>query len=90
MEQKIKEGYSSKLLKQNKMKKMLLNSNGGNLFEVLLMGRGQDYIQYKLELWDKEKNKWINSGIYFKTLKDLETEKVIEVAKEQIENSIYS
>lgn len=72
------------------MKKMLLNSNGGNLFEVLLMGRGQDYIQYKLELWDKEKNKWINSGIYFKTLKDLETEKVIEVAKEQIENSIYS
>jgi len=90
VEQKIKEGYSSKLLKQNKMKKMLLNSNGGNLFEVLLMGRGQDYIQYKLELWDKEKNKWINSGIYFKTLKDLETEKVIEVAKEQIENSIYS
>jgi len=72
------------------MEKMLLNSNGGNLFEVLLMGRGQDYIQYKVEIWSKEQNKWINSGIYFKTLKDVETEKVIEVAKEQIENSIYS
>lgn len=72
------------------MEKMLLNSNGGNLFEVLLMGRGQDYIQYKLELWDKEKNKWINSGIYFKTLKDVKTEKVIEIAKEKIESSIYS
>ena len=69
---------------------MLLNSNGGNLFEVLLMGRGQDYIQYKVEICSKEQNKWINSGIYFKTLKDVETEKVIEVAKEQIENSIYS
>jgi hypothetical protein len=89
VEQKIKTGTGQNL-NIKIMDKMLLNSNGGNLFEVLLMGRGQDYIQYKLELWDKEKNKWINSGIYFKTLKDVETEKVIEVAKEQIENSIYS
>jgi hypothetical protein len=71
------------------MEKTLINSQNGNLYELLIMGGGEGWRQFKLELWSKEKNKWINSGIYFKTLYELEIEKVIEIAKEKIESSIF-
>lgn len=71
------------------MEKTLINSQNGNLYELLVMGGGEGWIQFKVELWSKEKKKWVNSGIYFKALNDIGIEKVIEIAKEKIESSIF-
>jgi hypothetical protein len=72
------------------MEKMLFNSEGGNLFEVLVTGGGPNYRTYIIEIWDKEINKWVKTGINFKIFSESRiNEEVLRVAKENVKNSIF-
>jgi hypothetical protein len=71
--------------------KMLFNSEGGNLFEVLQTGGGPNGRTYLVELWNKEINKWVKTGIDFTIVSEARIKKdVIQVAKEKVENSIFA
>ena len=72
------------------MEKTFFNSEGGNLFELLVSGGGKGKRDFTLELWSKDKNKWVKTGIYFTTDYDTPIETVLEVAKEKVENSIFA
>jgi MoaA/NifB/PqqE/SkfB family radical SAM enzyme len=71
------------------MEKMLFNTTSGNLYEVLVSGGGPDYRSFVVEIFQKEKNKWIRAGIKFDTVRGLTDEKIIELAKEMAEQSIF-
>ena len=70
--------------------KKLFHSEGGNLFELLQTGGGPDYKSYTIELFSKQNNKWIKTGIYFKTPFDLSIDNLMNEAKEKVEQSIFA
>ncbi len=70
---------------------MLFNSEGGNLFEVLQSGGGPNGRTYIVELWDKQINKWVKTGMSFTIKSEVRNDdEVIQVAKEKVENSIFA
>ncbi len=68
---------------------MLFNTTSGNLYEVLVRGGGPDYRSFRVEIYSKEKRKWLNAGLDFDTIRSLSDEEIIKKAKDKAEQSVW-
>ena len=68
---------------------MLFNTTSGNLYEVLVRGGGPDYRSFRVEIYSKEKRKWLNAGLDFDTIPSLSDEEIIKKAKDKAEQSVW-